>query len=82
VEISEGGLVWDEAEIVAVTEDRISVRYKGVRCPLRRPLGFFGSWWRGVRFVGERDGATAARLEQQWYEEFGTKCVGVENSVE
>jgi hypothetical protein len=71
VAVTRDGVVWEEAEIVAITTERVSVVYRGVRCPLHRPLGIFGSRWRGVRFVDERDGWTAAQLEQQWQEKFG-----------
>jgi hypothetical protein len=71
VAITRDGLIWSEAEIVKITATRISVVYKGVRAPLHRPIGVFGSWWRGVRFVGERDGFTAEWLERQWREQFG-----------
>jgi hypothetical protein len=71
VSIAREGLVWAEAEIVKITATCISVVYKDVRAPLKRPLKLYGSWWRGVRFVGERSGLTAKLLEEQWREQYG-----------
>jgi hypothetical protein len=71
VSIKPAGIVWAEAAIEEITSDRVSVRYRGVRCPLDRgKLSHFGAMWRGVRFVSERAGWKAAffeRLRREWY---------------
>jgi hypothetical protein len=67
VEISPGGIVWDEAQIEEITSDRVSVCYKDVRAPLNRQrLVLAGeAWWRGVCFTAERRGWRA-----RWYEQY------------
>jgi hypothetical protein len=71
LDITPAGIVWAEAQIEEITRHRVSVRYRGVRCPLDRGnLSWRGTWWRGVRFVSERSGWTAAffeRKRREWY---------------
>jgi hypothetical protein len=70
VRIDRDGVHWFDTEIVKITRTCVSVVYKGERAPLKRPIYIWGAWWRGVRFVADREGAVAAFLEHQWREQF------------
>ena len=75
VRISEGGVMWVEAEIVKITAARVTIRYQETLAPVDRNslvhhLG--GAWWRGVRFVSCRDGFTAELFDRQWRDTYST----------
>jgi hypothetical protein len=73
VTIDPSGVHWFDAEIVRITERNVVVRYAGEIARLdRETLWRWWAFWRGVRFVASRTGVVAARLDELWWERYGT----------
>jgi hypothetical protein len=61
------GLIWSEAQIVSITNERVNVRRNGQRASLHRESLREGvTWWRGVRYMSARDGLSATLIEFFW----------------
>lgn len=73
VEIDRSGVHWFDAEVTKVTERNVMVRYAGEPARLDREQLWRGwTWWRGVRFVSSRTGYVAGKLDEVWWERYGT----------
>lgn len=73
VQIDRSGVHWFDAEVIRITERNVMVRYAGDIARLdREKLWHWWAWWRGVMFVSSRTGRIATRLEEIWWERYGT----------
>jgi hypothetical protein len=72
VAVRRSGLVWAEATIRSITLNRVNITYQGEKASLNRDgLAFPGAWWRGVRFLSERDGMGASAAYRRWRDKYG-----------
>jgi hypothetical protein len=73
VTIDRSGVHWFDAELTKVTERNVVAQYAGEKARLDRSRLFLGwAWWRGVRFVSSNTGRIAAKLEEAWWERYGS----------
>jgi hypothetical protein len=73
VTIDRSGVHWFDAELIRVTKRNVIVRYGGAVARLdRESLWRAWAWWRGVMFVSSRTGYIAGKLDEIWWQRYGT----------
>lgn len=78
VSVQPAGVIWADAEVTSITDRFVGVLYNGERGRLdRAALWQWWAFWRGVRFVSNKSGRIAARLDEEWQERYGHAAGGV-----
>lgn len=74
VSVQPSGVVWAKAEVTSISAERVNIRYQGDPASLSRDK-LFRSWavWRGLIFVSSRTGRAAKRLDDLWWQDYGSR---------